>query len=461
MPIAATVGVGSVSQQEATSQKTFDRLSRALDGGTLVDARRMLNALPPADAAHLLESSPPRFRHVLWQMIDTENEGEVLNELSDELRIQFLSEMDAAEVASLMEGLADDDVADILQQLPDRITREVLTSMDHQDRVRLERVMFYPEDTAGGLMNTDTITIRAPLTLDVVLRYLRRHRELPPMTDNLIVVNRADKYIGMLPIRTLLVSEPGASVREMMSTDIEPIPVTMSDTEVARLFERNDWVSAPVVDENGRLLGRITIDDVVDVIREDADHSFMSMAGLDEDEDTFAPVLRTVPRRALWLGINLITAFIAASVINLFQGTIEKVVALAVLMPIVASMGGIAGTQTLTVLVRGIAMGQVGRNNQNWLINRELLIGLLNGALWALVVAVAASMWFDDWNIGLIIAVALVINLLTAAFTGAVLPLLMTRMHIDPALAGGVVLTTVTDVVGFISFLGLATLVYA
>jgi len=461
VPIAATVGVGSVSQQEATSQKTFDRLSRALDGGTLVDARRMLNALPPADAAHLLESSPPRFRHVLWQMIDTENEGEVLNELSDELRIQFLSEMDAAEVASLMEGLADDDVADILQQLPDRITREVLTSMDHQDRVRLERVMFYPEDTAGGLMNTDTITIRAPLTLDVVLRYLRRHRELPPMTDNLIVVNRADKYIGMLPIRTLLVSEPGASVREMMSTDIEPIPVTMSDTEVARLFERNDWVSAPVVDENGRLLGRITIDDVVDVIREDADHSFMSMAGLDEDEDTFAPVLRTVPRRALWLGINLITAFIAASVINLFQGTIEKVVALAVLMPIVASMGGIAGTQTLTVLVRGIAMGQVGRNNQNWLINRELLIGLLNGALWALVVAVAASMWFDDWNIGLIIAVALVINLLTAAFTGAVLPLLMTRMHIDPALAGGVVLTTVTDVVGFISFLGLATLVYA
>jgi len=461
VPIAATVGVGSVSQQEATSQQTFDRLSRALDGGTLVDARRMLNALPPADAAHLLESSPPRFRHVLWQMIDTENEGEVLNELSDELRIQFLSEMDAAEVASLMEGLADDDVADILQQLPDRITREVLTSMDHQDRVRLERVMFYPEDTAGGLMNTDTITIRAPLTLDVVLRYLRRHRELPPMTDNLIVVNRADKYIGMLPIRTLLVSEPGASVREMMSTDIEPIPVTMSDTEVARLFERNDWVSAPVVDENGRLLGRITIDDVVDVIREDADHSFMSMAGLDEDEDTFAPVLRTVPRRALWLGINLITAFIAASVINLFQGTIEKVVALAVLMPIVASMGGIAGTQTLTVLVRGIAMGQVGRNNQNWLINRELLIGLLNGALWALVVAVAASLWFDDWNIGLIIAVALVINLLTAAFTGAVLPLLMTRMHIDPALAGGVVLTTVTDVVGFISFLGLATLVYA
>jgi magnesium transporter len=325
----------------------------------------------------------------------------------------------------------------------------------------VERVMLYPEDTAGGLMSTDTITIRAPLTLDVVLRYLRRHAEIPAMTDNLIVVNRADKFIGLLPLRTLLVSDPSASVREMMVTDVEPIPVDMSDTEVARLFERNDWVSAPVVDETGSLIGRITIDDVVDVIREDADHSFMSMAGLDEDEDTFAPVLRTAPRRTLWLGINLITAFIAAAMINLFQDTIEKVVALAVLMPIVASMGGIAGTQTLTVLVRGIAMGHIGRNNQAWLINREVILGVINGLIWALVVAVAASLWFEDWNIGLIIAAAMVINLVTAAFIGAILPLLMTRINIDPALAGGVVLTTVTDVVGFVSFLGLATLFYA
>ena len=246
-----------------------------------------------------------------------------------------------------------------------------------------------------------------------------------------------------------------------MQTDVEPIPVNMSDTDVARLFERNDWVSAPVVDENGRLLGRITIDDVVDVIREDADHSFMSMAGLDEEEDTFAPVSRAAPRRAVWLGINLATAFIASSVINLFQDTIEKVVALAVLMPIVASMGGIAGTQTLTVLIRGIAMGQVGRNNQLWLINRELIIGALNGVLWAAVVAVAASLWFEDWHIGLIIAAAMMINLVVAALTGALLPLMMTRFKIDPALAGGVVLTTVTDVVGFVSFLGLATLFYA
>jgi magnesium transporter len=448
-------------QKQVASQKTLDQLSTALESGTFVDVRRMLNGLSPADVAHLLESSPPKFRHILWQMVEMEREGEILGELNDDLQAQFLGEMDASEVAQITEGLADDDIADILQQLPDRVTREVLNAMDHQDRARLEGVMHYADDVAGGLMNTDTITIRARLTLDVVLRYLRRLDEIPAMTDNLIVVNRSDQFIGLLPLHTLLVADPSVSVREMMVTDVVPIPVDTTDTEVARLFERNDWVSAPVVDDNGKLLGRITIDDVVDVIREDADHSFMSMAGLDEDEDTFAPLARAAPRRAIWLGINLVTAFIAASMINLFQDTIEKVVALAVLMPIVASMGGIAGTQTLTVLVRGIAMGQVGKNNQNWLINRELMIGLMNGVLWAAVVAVAASFWFKDWNIGLIIAAAMVINLVTAALVGSVLPLLLTRANIDPALAGGVVLTTVTDVVGFVSFLGLATLFYA
>lgn len=447
-------------QNKAESQSALSRLSSALESGTFIDVRRMLNGLSPADVAHLLESSPPKFRHALWQLVEVEREGEVLGELSDELQAEFLGNMDASEVALITEGLEDDDVADILQQLPGRVTREVLNAMDHQDRARLETVMHYPDDTAGGLMNTDTITIRARLTLDVVLRYLRRHDEIPAMTDNLIVVNRRDKFIGLLPLRTLLVSDPATSVREMMITDVEPIDVDTPDTEVTRLFERNDWVSAPVVDGEGKLLGRITIDDVVDVIREDADHNLMSMAGLDEDEDTFAPVVRAAPRRAIWLGINLITAFIAASVINLFQGTIEQVVALAVLMPIVASMGGIAGTQTLTILVRGIAMGQVERDNQVWLINRELMVGAINGVLWALVVAVAAALWFGDPRIGYIIAAAMVINLLTAAFVGAALPLMMTRMEIDPAVAGGVVLTTVTDVVGFISFLGLATLVY-
>ena len=446
---------------KARPQETLDKLTLALDSGAFVDVRRMLNGLPPADIAHLLESSPPKFRNILWKLIEVDLEGEVLGELPDDLQAHFLSRMDAAEVATITEGLEDDDLADILQQLPDRVTREVLNAMDHQDRARLEQVMHYPDNVAGGLMNTDAITIRARLTLDVVLRYLRRHEEIPEMTDNLIVVNRSDQFIGLLPLRTLLVADPSATVREMMATDVDPIPVNTPDDEVARLFERNDWVSAPVVDDSGRLLGRITIDDVVDVIREDADHSFMSMAGLNEEEDTFAPVAKAAPRRAVWLGINLITAFIAAAAINMFHDTIEKVVALAVLMPIVASMGGIAGTQTLTVLVRGIAMGQVGKNNQTWLLTREVAIGFLNGALWAAVVAVAASLWFEDWHIGLIIAAAMIINLVTAAFTGAALPLLLTRFNIDPALAGGVILTTVTDVVGFVAFLGLATLFYA
>ena len=448
-------------QGQVAAQKTLDKLSAALNSGTFVDVQRMVNGLLPADVAHLLESSPPKFRHILWQMVEVDREGEILSEMGDDLRAQFLGQMDATEVAQLTEGLADDDIADILQQLPGHVTREVLTVMDQQDRARLERVMHYPEDLAGGLMNTDTITIRAGLTLDVVLRYLRRHTEIPDMTDNLIVVNRSDQFIGLLSLRTLLVSDPAASVREMMLTDVEPIPVNMTDKEVARLFESNDWVSAPVVDDNGTLLGRITIDDVVDVIREDTDRSLMSMAGLDEDADTFAPLMHAAPRRAIWLGINLVTAFIAASVINLFQGTIKEFVFLAVLMPIVASMGGIAGTQTLTLMVRGIALGQVVKNNQTWLINRELVIGLMNGILWAVVVAIAASIWFQQWKIGLIIAAAMVINLVTAALAGAVLPLLMTRAKIDPALAGGVVLTTITDVVGFVSFLGLATLLYA
>lgn len=450
-----------MAQRSTTSEARLQRLADALGSGTFAQVKRMLNGLPAADVAHLLESSPPKFRHILWQMVELEDEGDVINELGEELRGHFLSDMDAAEVAQITEHLQDDDLADILQQLPDRVTREVLDSMDYRDRARLEQVMTYPDDTAGGLMSTDTITIRPPLSLDVVLRYLRRHDEIPAMTDNLFVVNRNDQFIGLLPLNTLLVSDPSATVREMMVTDIAPIPAWMPDDEVARQFERNDWVSAPVVDDGGRLVGRITIDDVVDVIREDADHSLTSMAGLSDDIDTFAPVMPTAGRRAIWLGLNLATAFLASSVINLFQDTIEKVVALAVLMPIVASMGGIAGTQTLTVMVRGIALGQVSKSNESWLINREVAVGVLNGMLWASVVAVAASLWFDDWTLGLIIALAMIINLVTAAFTGAALPLLLKRLKIDPALAGGVVLTTVTDVVGFFSFLGLATWFYA
>ncbi len=437
-------------------------LNEALESGSLKQVRRILNSgLSPSDIAHLLESSPPKERNLLWRLVEKDLEGEILQYLSDDIRAYFLSKLNAEELAEVTEDYELDDLVDLLQQLPDTVIEEVLLSMDSQDRHRIEEVLSYEEDTAGGLMNTDTITIRPDITIDVVLRYLRRHRSLPDMTDRLLVVNRKDEFIGVLPLTTMLVSNPSSTVREVMETNVEVIPVDMPDNDVANLFERKDLVSAPVVDAQGKLLGRITIDDVVDVIREDADHSLMSMAGLDEDEDTFSPTMKTAKRRAVWLGINLITAFIASAVIGMFDQTLEKVVALAVLMPIVASMGGIAGSQALTLVIRGMALGQIGGSNIKWLINREFLVGLMNGMLWALVVALVAVAWFGDLRIGGIIAAAMVINLIAAAIAGTTLPIILKAQNIDPALAGGVILTTVTDVVGFMSFLGLATLVYA
>lgn len=444
-------------------EKTYlYELSEALESGEFRQVRHMLNdILLPADVAHLIESSPPRARQIIWNLVDKEIEGDVLQYLSYDIQADFLSQMDTEEVIAVTENLDVDDLADVLQQLPDKVMQEVLDAMDKLDRERIEEVLSYSEDTAGGLMDTDTVTIRADISLDTVLRYVRRHSQLPAMTDSLLVVSRKNVLIGLLPLTTLLVSDPNVTVREVMVTDINPIPATMPDDEVALLFERHDLISAPVVDEEGRLLGRITIDDVVDVIREDADHSLMSMAGLDEDEDTFAPIIKTAKSRALWLGINLITAFIASAVIGMFEATIEKVVALAVLMPIVASMGGIAGTQALTLVIRGMALGHLERSNITWLLNRELVVGTINGFFWAAVVAATAVLWFGDIRIGIVIGCALVINLVVAVLSGAGLPLLLKSRGIDPALAGGVLLTTITDVVGFMSFLGLATLAYA
>lgn len=439
----------------------FKHVSDALDSGALVQVRRILNkSLQAADVAHILESSPPKERKLLWSLIDEDNSGEVLQHLSDDIQSWILNSMTAQEVADAMSDLDADDIADLLQNLPRTVTREVLTSMDTQDRARVEKVLSYPEDSAGGLMNTDTITVRPDITLEVVLRYLRRHRSLPEMTDNLLVVNRRDEFIGLLPINKLLVSSQDATVREVMDTECITIPADMEDDDVAKLFERHDLVSAPVLDQQGHLLGRITIDDVVDVIREEADHSLMSMAGLDDDEDTFAPAMRSSRRRAIWLGVNLLTAFLASAVIGLFQGTIDQVVALAVLMPIVASMGGIAGSQTLTLVIRGQAQGHIDKSNVSWLMNRELLVGLTNGLLWAIVIAVVTYFWFGDTSISAIIGAAIIINLIVAVLSGAILPILLKAMDIDPALAGSVILTTVTDVVGFLSFLGLATVFY-
>jgi len=449
----------------ARGERQYNRikhLEKALESGALAQVRRILNSdLQAADVAHLLESSPPKERNLLWELIDEENEGEVLQNLSDELQSWLLNRMSVEEVANAMIDLDADDVADLLQNLPNKVTQEVLFTMDSQDRTRVEAVLSYPEDSAGGLMNTDTITVRPDITLEVVLRYLRRHRSLPEMTDNLLVVNRRDEFIGSLPINKLLVSDAETTVREVMNTDVISIPAEMEDSEVAQLFERHDLISAPVIDSHsGHLLGRITIDDVVDVIREDADHSLMSMAGLDEDEDTFAPAFKTSRRRAVWLGINLLTALLASTVIGLFQGTIDQVVALAVLMPIVASMGGVAGSQTLTLVIRGQAMGHIGSGNVSWLMNREFLVGLSNGILWASVLALVTYLWFGDVQISIIIAMAIVINLIVATLAGAFLPIMLKHFGIDPALSGSVVLTTITDVVGFFAFLGLAASFY-
>jgi magnesium transporter len=450
-----------MGQQSQRAKAKLHSINAALESGGLLEVKRTINSgLAPAEVAHLIESSPPKIRKMLWELVDTKNEGEVLQHLSDEISASFLNAMSASQLVDLTSELDTDDVVDLLQQLPEQLSNDVLQGMDSADRSRLEAVMFYPEDSAGGLMNTDTVTVRADVKLDVVLRYLRRHRSLPAMTDNLLVINRGHEFIGILPINKLLVSDLNQTVREVMTTDTQVIHANMDEEDVAKIFERHDLVSAPVVDSAGKLIGRITIDDVVDVIRDTADHSMMSMAGLDEEEDTFAPALKTGRRRAVWLGINLITAFIASAVIGLFDQTIERLVALAVLMPIVASMGGIAGSQVLTLVIRGQALGHISSRNITWLMNRELAVGFFNGLLWAFVIAGITFFWFNDLQLAWIIGAAIIINFIVAALSGAALPIILKRQNIDPALAGGVLLTTITDVVGFFSFLGLASIFY-
>ncbi len=446
-------------QEQDTNRERLQAFSQLLEEGTLAQVERELQNLHPAEIAHLMESLPHEQRDIVWDLVHPEDEGDVLVHVNDDVRARLIRDMDNSELLAAAEGLDTDELADILSHYPDDVTEQVLDAMDKQHRQRLEAVMSYPEDSAGGLMNTDTITVRADITLDVVLRYLRRIGELPEMTDQLIVTDRHGRYLGLLPISTLLVSDPETRVAEVMDRSQDGIPADMSARDVATLFEKRDLVSAPVVDENGMLLGRITIDDVVDVIRDEAEHSLMSMAGLSEEDDMFAPVVTSSRRRTVWLGINLLTALLASWVIGLFGATIEKQVALAILMPIVASMGGIAGNQTLTLMIRGIALGQVSRGNARRLLNKEMLVGMLNGLTWALIISAIVILWFDDLLLGGIIATAMLINLIVAALAGATIPLLLQRLGIDPALAGGVVLTTITDVVGFLSFLGLAAMV--
>lgn len=434
-------------------------LSQALDAGRLGPVRRLVNTLSPAEIGNLLESLPPGRREVVWGLVDPDDDGEVLLHVGDEVREALLADMDPDEIVAAVEDLDIDDLADLVEDLPDTVIEEVLKSMDRENRERLEQVLSYPEDSAGRLMNPDVITVRADVTLDVVLRYLRLRGEMPEHTDHLFVVSRRHQYIGRLAVTALLTHEPGTPINELIDDDQPAIAVDTPAGAVANQFSDHDWVSAPVVDANNILLGRITIDDVVDIIREQAEHQVLGAAGLDEDEDLFSPVWRATRRRLLWLGINLGTAFLAASVVGRFEATIEQLTALAVLMPIVAGMGGNAGTQVLALMVRGLALGQVGATNVRTLLWKELRVSLLNGLALGAVLGVIVWWWFGSLALSLVITAAMSINLVASAIAGVLVPLTLKRFGFDPAISSSIFLTTVTDVMGFFSFLGLATLV--
>jgi magnesium transporter len=417
-----------------------------------------LATLHPAEAALLLESLPSSERDLIWELLYARFGGTILPYLNETVRADLIGQMESDELIAATEGLDTDDLADLMSEMPQSVTTQILASLDKQNRERLEAVLTYPEDSAGGLMNTDAVTVRADIDVDVVMRYLRRLGKLPETTDNLMVVDREGHYLGTLSLIKLLTSQVDTEIAEIMNPSTEAISADAHETDVVRLFEHRDWVTAPVVDQTGKLLGRITIDDIVDLIRDQGDHGFMGMAGLNEEDDVFAPALKSSKRRTIWLGINLLTALLASWVIGQFDATIEQMVALAILMPVVASMGGIAGSQTLTLVIRAMALGQISRHNAKSLLKKELAVGLINGSVWALVIGLVTYLWFGSGALGYVIAAAIVINLSIAAFFGAIIPQLLKQVGADPALAGGVILTTVTDVIGFFAFLGLAAI---
>ena len=447
---------------EATRTPTKERRLAALRGalreGSWRGAARMIAAMHPAEIANLIESLPPAQREVVWNFVEPDIEGDVLVELSEEVRQAFIEGMDAEELLAAAEDMELDDLADLVGDLPEAVGAQLVKSMDAQDRERVNTLLLYEDDTAGGLMNTDTVSVRADVTVEVVLRYLRMRGELPDKTDRLFVVDRNDIYRGTVTLTRLLTEDPEKPVGDILDPEAPRIAPETTNNEVARLFQDRDLVSAAVVDTGGRLLGRITVDDVVDVIREEAAHEVMSSAGLRDEEDVFAGVIPSTRRRLVWLAINLATAFLASAVVSRFVGTIEKVAALAALMPIVASMGGIAGTQTVTLIIRGMALGKVEWVNAKWLLWKEIAVGGLNGLAFAIIVGSVTVLRYGVWNLAAIIAAAMLVNLLAAAMVGVLIPLLLRRMRIDPALSAGVILTTFTDCIGFATLLGLGAL---
>jgi len=439
-------------------ENLIEHIASVLNESGIEQIADELRKLHPADIARLLESIPPESRELIWPHIDNARRGETLVELSEGVREGLMAEMDTPSLAAAVHSLDTDEIADLIPELPDEVIAEVLYITDREKRDQLNAVLSYAEDTAGGLMDIDAVAIRPRVTVAVTRRYLRMLNELPEYTDKLFVVDRNNKLIGILLLSELVTAEDDQRIGEITTTAIRSFSVQQPQQEVAQAFARYNLVSAPVVDNENRLLGRITIDDIVDVIQDEADRRVMAPAGLDEEEDIFAPVFQTSRSRAVWLGVNLITAFIAATVIGRFQETISGLVALAVLMPVVASMGGNVGIQSLTVVIRGLSNGTITDKNARKVFFKELLVGSLNGIIWAVVVTMVTLLWFKNLSLAIIIGVAMIITMASSALFGALLPSMLERMGIDPALAGGVALTTVADVVGFVSFLGLAAI---
>ena len=425
-------------------------------GLTTQEVRSLLNKLSSSEIAHALESSPPKQRKLFFSLLETNEEGDVLVDLGEEIQQELVSNISNEELAEAVKELEPDETVDILQNLPEERMNTILSKMSLRDRKRIEIGLTYPENTAGGLLNTDVISVRPSHSIEVVINYLRDQKELPDNTDKIFVVNKEDEYVGELAIGKIITSKPSLSVREVMDTSASPIFVSQDDKEVATIFERNDIISSAVIDEFGKLIGRITIDDVLDVIREDADQNFLGMAGV--AEDTFAPPGRAARSRVFWLSMNLLTAFIASMTINIFKDVLDQIVYLAILMPIVASMGGVAATQTLTIVLRGLTLEQINSSNLQWLFKRELAVSILNGFVLSILVGLVTFFWFNEILLSLLISLALVINLVSSVIAGVFVPLILRSLNQDPAIAGSVVVTTVTDVIGFLSFLGLATI---
>lgn len=441
-----------------STEKNLTRLLHDLEKERRVSIRSTLSSLSPFEIARLLEAMEPRNREILWRMVDREDEGEILKELVDDVRQNLIDQMDTDQIIAATQDLELDDLADILNDLPDQITDEVIRALDRQDQIRLESVMSYEEYTAGGLTNPNILSIRRGLTIKGLIRYLQSLEKLPENTNYIYVIDRNNEYIGSVKLVDLFIEDTEIQIEQIMDSEVNPINASSSADQVVTTFQNLDLISLPVVDQKNRLLGEITVDDVVDVIQDQANSEIFNMAGLDDEDDIFAPIFVSSKRRSVWLGANLITAFFVAFAISFFQSTIDQIVILAVLMPIVASMGGVAGNQTLILVIRGVAMGRIQKSNAMQLLSKEIMVSLVNGLFWAIIVSIFAVLLFQTtWKIGIIVGASMLLNIFASAVAGVTIPFMLKRIGVDPALASGVMMTTLTDVLGFVTFLGLAT----